>query len=67
MHHSLQLINVDLPIPVPIEPIERLHHFLLAVSFGHHRKELVKVDGAIAIHINLFDYTLQLHFGKATP
>lgn len=62
--HGFQLVDTDKSIPVLIENIERLLHVFLLVALGHYglvqRAELVDVDAAVSVNVDLIDHLTQL-------
>ena len=58
-----QLSRADVSVSVLIEDLEGLLDLLLAVGVlhlaSHHGKELGKVDGAVAVGVDLVDHVLE--------
>ncbi len=62
--HLSQLLGGDVAVAVSVEDAEGLPDVVAALILpdllGHHGKELLELDAAVAVHVNLVDHVLQL-------
>ena len=66
--YRLEFLGVDEPVAVPVEDLERLPDLGGLVHVPalarHHLQELVEVDGAVAVHVELDDKVEDLVLGR---